>query len=177
MILVLCPPSPPFFVINSCLHIHLYMHLYIPLHIYLYISLLCTPHSWASPFFSWTDESTDEETFGPKTKEEGNLETFRSWTEVSFYFLPFFWVSMWLSITFYSFLPLYFFHLLGAGFVEKGWCSLGRGPEIGDGSPVLGGLWFRKDGGGSGRLRGGRFLWAPEGSNVTFLHILSPTFP
>ena len=69
------------------------------------------------------------------------------------------------------------FHLLGAGFVEKGWCSLGRGPEVGDGSPMLGGLWFRKDGGSSGRLRGGRFSWAPEGSNVAFLHVLSPTSP
>ena len=42
---------------------------------------------------------------------------------------------------------------------------------------MLGGLWLRKDGGSGGRLRGGRFLWAPEGSNVTFLHVLSPTPP
>ena len=75
--------------------------------------------------------------------------------EVSFYFLPFFWVSMWLSITFYFFSTPVLFHLLGAGFVEKGRCSLGRGPEVGDGSPMLGGLWLRKDGGSSGRLRGG----------------------
>ena len=38
-------------------------------------------------------------------------------------------------------------------------------------------LWAKKDGGGSGRIRGGGFLWASEGSNATFLHILSPTSP
>ena len=36
-------------------------------------------------------------------------------------------------------------------------------------------LWARKDGGGGGRIRGGRFPWASEGSNVTFLHILGHT--
>ena len=37
------------------------------------------------------------------------------------------------------------FHLLGARFVEKGGCSPGRGPKVGDGSPTLGGLWFRME--------------------------------
>ena len=39
--------------------------------------------------------------------------------EVSFYFPPFFWVSMWLSITFYFFLPLYFFIFEGLGLLKK----------------------------------------------------------
>ena len=94
--------------------------------------------------------------------------------EASFYFLPFSWVSMWLYITFYISTPV-LFHLLGIEFVEEGGCSPGRGPEVGNGGPMFGGLWLRKDGGGSGRIRVGRFLWAPEGSNVEFLCVPSPT--
>ena len=91
-----------------------------------------------------------------------------------FLFLSLLLVSMWLSITLYISTP-YFFHLLGARFIEEGGHPLGGGPEVRGGSPMLGGLWLRKDGGSSSRLRGGRFLWAPEESNVTFLHVLSPT--
>ena len=90
---------------------------------------------------------------------------------------------MWLSITcyilnFFSFYyPCTFLHLLGAGLVEESRHSLRGGPKIRSWSSVPGVLWTRKDGGGGGRIKGGRFLWASEGSSVTFLHILSPTSP
>ena len=96
--------------------------------------------------------------------------------EASFYFLPLsFYVAFYYLLFFYY--PCTFLHLLGAGLVEESGHSLRRGPEVRDQSPVPGVLWVRKDGGGSGRIRGERFLWASEGSNVTFLHILSPTSP
>ena len=154
--------SLSFFVINSCLHIHLYIHLHIPSHTYLCISLLCTSHSWASPFFSWTDESPDVEALGPKTKEDGDLETLRSWMEVGGFparpeeeawgastrsELLFPSLLLGFHVAFYYFLffstPV-LFHLSGAGFVVKHGCSLGRGPEVGDGSPMLGGLCLEK---------------------------------
>ena len=81
---------------------------------------------------------------------------------------------MWLSVTFYISTPVPF-HLLGAGFIEKDRHPLGKGPEVRGGSPMLGGLWLRKDAGSSGRLRGERFLWAPEGQNVAFFLVLIPT--
>ena len=80
---------------------------------------------------------------------------------------------MWLSIAFHISTPVSF-HLLGAGFIEKGGHPVGESPEVRDGSPMFGDLWLRENGSGSGQLRGGGFLWAPEGSNVAFLHLLSP---
>ena len=73
--------------------------------------------------------------------------------------------------------PSTFLHLLGAGLVEESGYSLRKVPEVRGQSSAPGDLWARKDEGGSGRIRGGRFLWAAEGSNVTFLLILSPTSP
>ena len=76
----------------------------------------------------------------------------------------------------FTFLPLYiFFHLSGAWSTEKGWFPKGGGPQIGDGDTALGGQGIGKDGSGSGRFRGRGYLWASEGSNVTFLHIPNPT--
>ena len=86
---------------------------------------------------------------------------------------------MWLSITCYIFFyyPCTFLHLLGTGLTEESGCSLRGGPEIRDQSSASGVLWARKDGGSGGRIRGGGFLWASEGSNVMFLHNLSPISP
>ena len=77
---------------------------------------------------------------------------------------------------FFTFLPLYlyFFHLPGDGYTEKGWFPMGGGPQIGDGATVLEGWGIGEDGSISGRFRGGGFLWASVGSNVIFLCIPSP---
>ena len=48
-----------------------------------------------------------------------------------------FLVSMWLSTSFFTFLPLY--HLLGVGSTEKGGCPMGGSPEIRDGGTAFGG--------------------------------------
>ena len=84
---------------------------------------------------------------------------------------------MLLSITCYIcfYYPCTFLHLLGTGLTEESGCSLRGGPEIRGQSSASGVPWARKDGGGGGKIRGGGFLWASEGSNVMFLHILSPT--
>ena len=52
---------------------------------------------------------------------------------------------------------------------------MGGSTEIRNGGTAFRGLWLGEDGSSSGRLRGGGLLWASEGSNVTFLHVLSPT--
>ena len=52
---------------------------------------------------------------------------------------------------------------------------MGGSPEIRKGGTALGGLWLGEDGSSGSRLRGGGFLWASEGSNVTFLCVPSPT--
>ena len=76
---------------------------------------------------------------------------------------------------FSHFYPFYFSHLLGAGSTEKGRCPMEGSPEIRNGGTAFGGLWLGEDGSCGGRLRGGGFLWASEGSNVTFLHVPRPT--
>ena len=81
---------------------------------------------------------------------------------------------MWLPTSFHISTPVPF-HLLGAGSTEKGRGPMGGRPEIRNGDTAFGGLWLGEDGSSSGRLRGEVFLWASEGSNVTFLCVSSPT--
>ena len=82
-----------------------------------------------------------------------------------------------LLLAIFFLLPLHFSSSLGTGLTEESGCSSRGGPEIRGQSSASGVLWARKDGGGSGRIRDGGFLWASEGSNIMFLHILSPTSP
>ena len=161
--------------------------------IYIFIwSLLCTSHSWASPFFFFEQTSPlMRRQWGPRLRKRMMERCYAAgckWgascsargrgmgasARSEFISFPSFWVSMWLPIIFHISTPV-LFHLLGAGFIEKGGCPLRGSPEVNDRSPTFGGLWLGKNGGGSGRLRGGGFLWALEGSNVTFLHVLRPT--
>ena len=111
------------------------------------------------PSFSWTDESTDEETVRPKTKEEDDVETLCSWMqvgglpaqlegeaqglllEVSLFpsLLLGFCVAFYLLFTF---LPLVLFHLLGAGSTEKGGPPMqDEAQKVEDGGTAFGGLW------------------------------------
>ena len=64
----------------------------------------------------------------------------------------------------FTFLPLYFFHFLGAGSTEKGGHPMGGSPEIRNGGTVFGGLWLGEDGSDSGRLRGGGFYGLLRGA-------------
>ena len=74
----------------------------------------------------------------------------------------------------FTFLLLHFLSLSGAGSTKKGWFPERGGPQTGGGGTMLRDWGTRKDGSGSDRFRGRGFLWASEGSNVTFLHIPAP---
>ena len=75
----------------SLLLIHAYTYIYTCIYIYiytyLYVLFFAHPTPELLPSFSWTDESTDEETVRPKTKEEGDVETLCSWMEVGGFLL------------------------------------------------------------------------------------------
>ena len=89
------------------------------------------------------------------------------------------------SISFFSFgfyVAFYFFfytptpvlfHLLGVGSTEKGRYPMGWSLEIRNGGTAFGGWWLGEDGSSGGRFWGRGFLWASEGTNVTFLCIPS----
>ena len=66
------------------------------------------------------------------------------------------------------------FYLSGVDSAEKSQFPVGGGPQDRSGSPMPGNWGAGKNGNGSCRFRGGGFLWVHEGSNVTFLPILSP---
>ena len=57
--------------INLCACTYVYIYIYI-----LYFFLLLIPLLSLSPFYSWADESTDEEIVRPRTKEEEDVDTF-----------------------------------------------------------------------------------------------------
>ena len=93
--------------------------------------------------------------------------------EVNLIYLPF-WYLQWLV----GVLPpcsLFIFYFTVTEFTTVGQFTAWRGMAVGGGGSTFGDRGVGEVGGSSGRLRGGRFLWASEGSNVAFLHVLSPT--
>ena len=58
--------------------------IYVYTYIYIYILFFSFAHPTPEsvPFFSWADESTDEELVRPRTKEEEDVETLHSWMQV-----------------------------------------------------------------------------------------------
>ena len=170
-----------FIVINSCVHIYVLYSIHI---------FFCSSHSSVSPLFFlgqmsppmgrwWGLELRKRRTWrcciaGCKwgashtTRGRGTGAPARS----EFISFPSFGFLCGFLLLF-TFLPLYFFIFQGLDLLDLS--IVGGNPEITNGGAVFGGLWLGEDESGNGRFRDEGFLWASEGSNVTFLHVLSPT--
>ena len=122
----------------------------------------CTFHSWVFPFFSWQMSPLMRRFPDPKLRKRRMLTLcavgFKWGIPCSsrgggmgasvgsefILFSPSFFLCGFLLL--FTFLPLYFFHLSGAGSTEKGWFPMGGGPQIGDGGTALGGWGIGEDG-------------------------------